>query len=104
MLRPMRKFKWMPVLAAVAVVCGGCATSDPQQPEPESAQSAAVESTPSQGDVVRLDPALDELIAPGAKLERLAEGLLLLGRCRYLANEIGSTSRATGQLARRGSA
>ncbi len=70
----MRNIKWMSVLAAVAVVCGGCATSDTQQPEPEAAKVAAAESTSSQGDVVRLDPALDDLIAPGAKLERLAEG------------------------------
>lgn len=41
---------------------------------PTQAAKAAAAGYAAMGDVVRLDPALDKLIAPGAQLERLAEG------------------------------
>lgn len=50
---------------------GACA-SNPDDGSPKAA--APARTFPSIGSIERLDPALDQLIAPDAKIERLAEG------------------------------
>jgi gluconolactonase len=55
-----------------ALSAGACMT--PKESAPASAEAAA-SGYPSIGTVHRDDPAIDALIAPGAKVERLAEGL-----------------------------
>ena len=42
--------------------------------EPPAAEPPPVRQEPAFGSIERLDPALDELIAPGTKIEKLAEG------------------------------
>jgi gluconolactonase len=55
-----------------ALSAGACMTSDESAPSPASAAASAY---PAIGTIHRDDPALDALIAPGTRIERLAEGL-----------------------------
>ena len=70
----MRKLQWTAVSVVLVAMSGGCATSDTRQPGGGAAGNAPEQAAATQGDVVRLDPALDALIDPGARLERLADG------------------------------
>lgn len=60
----------LPALLVVLCLCA-CSSNEPaeRQNEPKAGREY-----PSLGTIERLDPALDKLVAPGAKIERLAEG------------------------------
>ncbi|HVZ73930.1 MAG TPA: SMP-30/gluconolactonase/LRE family protein [Polyangia bacterium] len=68
--------RFWPLVALALAACHATAHS----PAPASASAAAAATTPAKplyptiGAVERLDPALDALIAPDAKVEKLAEG------------------------------
>src|SRR4051812_10031294 len=58
--------------ALLLTIClGACASNQSSKPDPET---KAASTFPPIGMVERLDPALDKLIAPGTKIEKLAEG------------------------------
>jgi gluconolactonase len=57
------------LLSSVAVVAAGCSRNE----TPPAKDAVAVAPAPV-GEVVRLDPALDALIAPGAQIEKVATG------------------------------
>ena len=59
------------LLAAVAMACGAPAPA----PDPEPAAPAAPEPE-SLGGVVRIDPRLDAIVPPDARIEKLAEGFV----------------------------
>jgi gluconolactonase len=54
-----------------ALMCAGCRSS---KPEARAAENKPKPSYPTLGSVERVDKALDDLIAPDAKIEKLAEG------------------------------
>ncbi len=63
------------LLATLALT--GCADLKTSAPKPAAATAAAVlRPLETVGTIDRLDPALDALIPPGAKLEKLAEGFI----------------------------
>ena len=55
----------------VALCLGACSSNNSSE---TNTKSEAERSYPSIGKIERLDPALDKLVAPDAKIERLAEG------------------------------
>src|SRR5262245_240545 len=55
------------------------ATADAQQPPPANA--------PRKSDVVRLDPALDAILSPDAKIESLVDGFFLASEGPVWMNE-----------------
>jgi gluconolactonase len=61
-------------IALGLALTAGCASSPPPAPAAAPAATAAAKAYPTIGSIERLDPALDELIAPDAKIEKLAEG------------------------------
>ena len=65
----MAKIKWI-LLLAVALVTVACSTAPPPVPAPQ--KPAAL------GSIVRLDPALDELVPKDAQLEKLADGFTFI--------------------------
>jgi|HigsolmetaAR202D_1030399.scaffolds.fasta_scaffold19933_1 gluconolactonase len=56
------------VLFALGAVVAGCGGS------PDSTPSADPASSPAESSVVRLDPALDAIVPPGAEVEKVADG------------------------------
>jgi gluconolactonase len=66
-------------VALATLLFAGCASAPPPAPAtpppaPAAATVAAGGAYPTLGSIERLDPALDDLIAPDAKIEKLAEG------------------------------
>lgn len=66
------KFQVLASLLAAAVLAAGCVSSQP--PAAAGAAEASTSKFPVLGSVERLMPELDQLLAPGVQLEKLAEG------------------------------
>jgi gluconolactonase len=61
-------YKFIPVLGAL-VLLGGCGSAPPP-----AEKAATPPEPPAVGSIARLDPALDALVPPNAKIEKLAGG------------------------------
>jgi gluconolactonase len=61
-------------LAGLALALAACHAAQPAAPA--TSATAAPHVYPTVGSVERLDPALDALIAPDSKIEKLAEGFV----------------------------
>jgi gluconolactonase len=78
----MTHARWKTIRWGLALALGGAASCRSAAPTPApatpvaAAQPAFPKSYPTIGSVERLDPALDALIAPDAKIEKLAEGFV----------------------------
>lgn len=59
-----------PLVLLTAALIAGCSSSN----KSESAPTAATESRPAAGSVVRLDPAMDQIVPKDAAIEKLASG------------------------------
>ena len=71
----MRTTRLSALLAVFLLVCSCASDSEKRERGERAAKSTPERSDyPEMGKVERVDPALDELIAPDAKLERIAEG------------------------------
>ena|SRR5688572_19728142 len=62
---------WFVIVAAL--VSAGCKSSKPPAAKP-TAEAKEKQTYPAMGSIERRDPAMDQLIAPDAKIEKLAEG------------------------------
>jgi gluconolactonase len=60
---------YLPLLACAAIACGG--PEPASEPEPAEAPPPAAEGV---GSIVRIDPGLDAIVPPDARIEKLAEG------------------------------
>src|SRR5687767_3844310 len=68
----MRALKFTFLVSGILLLAIGCQLKK-SAPQPE-AKKPAPHVYPSMGSIERLDPALDALVPPGAKIEKLAEG------------------------------
>jgi gluconolactonase len=64
----------MPTRTLPAVLLALCVVACSSQSSERSGREKESRSNPTRGTIERLDPALDKLIAPGTKIEKLAEG------------------------------
>ena len=60
------------LLAGLAIACGG---PEPA-PDPEPAETSAQPEQEGVGSVLRVDPRLDAIVPPEARIEKLAEGFV----------------------------
>lgn len=84
MINFMNTRRWFSLFAALGIFSASAAEADPAaQPATEPApakkskktkEAAPAKVYPTMGKIERFDPALDALIAPGANIEKLAEG------------------------------
>ena len=74
----MKLRRQYPSLLIATLICSLSAHAAEKQPNasPKPSQRPAPHVYPTFGSVARLDPALDKLIAPTAKIEKLAEGFV----------------------------
>jgi gluconolactonase len=71
----MTRTKTGNAVALATLVFAGCASAPPPAPAASPAAAAvATAAYPTIGSIERLDPALDQLVAPDAKIEKLADG------------------------------
>jgi gluconolactonase len=66
--------RFVVALASLALVGVSCRSVAPAPPAPVGAGTSAAPAYPVVGSIERLDPALDALVAPDARIEKLAEG------------------------------
>jgi len=70
----MNKFFWV-LVVLLALVVSGCKSAKKETRTAEAKPKAEKMPYPSLGSIERRDKAIDDLIAPDAKIEKLAEGL-----------------------------
>src|SRR5437762_1624522 len=72
-MKCMNRFFWV-LVVLLALVCVGCRSAKKEARAAEANAKAPKPSYPPLGSIERRDKAIDELIAPDAKIEKLAEG------------------------------
>jgi gluconolactonase len=92
----------MGLIIAVPLALGAAACSGEPQGERAAEQTTAAPEAVAQTEVVRLDPALDSVIAPGTRIERVAtgytfvEGPLWRNGELWFSDLLGNTVNAIG--------